>query len=449
MLTHPYVKQVYEETVRRNQTDREFLQAVYEVFDSLQPYVAQHPELEAHAILERIVEPDRMFSFRVAWTDDHGKVHVNRGYRCQFNASIGPYKGGLRFHPTVTPSVIKFLGFEQIFKNSLTGLPLGGAKGGSDFDPKGKSDMEVMRFCQSFMTELYRHIGADIDVPAGDIGVGSREIGYLFGHYKHLENRFTAGVLTGKGLQYGGSLTRKEATGYGLLYFVDEMMRCLRNNTLQNKRVIISGSGNVALYAAEKAIQLGATVVAMSDSQGYVYDPQGIRIAVMKQLKEVERSRICRYCEQVEGAVFHPGHRDIWQLPCDIALPCATQNELDLTDAESLIANGVSVVAEGANMPCTPEAIECFLSHGILFAPAKAANAGGVATSGLEMSQNSQRCSWTFEQVDTKLKQIMVNIFRSAYQASAECGAEGNLVVGANVAGFIKVAQAMLAEGIF
>ena len=448
MLTNPYIRRVYEETAERNQNDKEFLQAVYEVFDSLQPYVERHPELEANGILERLVEPDRMVSFRVAWTDDTGKVHVNRGYRCQFNSSIGPYKGGLRFHPSVTPSIIKFLGFEQIFKNSLTGLPLGGGKGGSDFDPKGKSDMEIMRFCQSFMTELHRHIGADIDVPAGDIGVGGREIGYMFGQYKHLKNQFT-GVLTGKGLQYGGSLARREATGYGLLYFVGEMARCMRQDTLEGKTVVISGSGNVAIYAAEKATQLGARVIAMSDSQGYIHDPNGIDLSVIKQLKEVERARIRLYCDRVPGAVYGSCRSDIWKLPCDIALPCATQNELDLEDARVLVSNGVQIVAEGANMPCTPEAVALLQNRGVLFAPAKAANAGGVATSGLEMSQNSQRYSWTFEAVDAKLKQIMINIFHNAYNASVACGMEGNLVVGANVAGFIKVSEAMIAGGIF
>ena len=448
MLTNPYLKRVYEQTETRNKTDREFLQAVYEVFDSLQPYVERHPELEENGIMERLVEPDRMVSFRVAWIDDQGKVQVNRGYRCQFNSAIGPYKGGLRFHPTVTPSVIKFLGFEQIFKNSLTGLPLGGGKGGSDFDPKGKSDGEVMRFCQSFMTELHRYIGADVDVPAGDIGVGGREIGYLFGQYKFLKNNFT-GVLTGKGLAFGGSLGRTEATGYGLLYFVDEMLRCMKGETLAGKVVVISGSGNVAIYAAQKAMQLGAKVVAMSDSQGYIYDPKGIDLAVIKQLKEVERARIRAYCDWVPGAQFGSNRSDVWKIPCDIALPCATQNELDADSAKALIENGVLAVAEGANMPSTPEAVELLLSHGVLFAPAKAANAGGVATSGLEMSQNSQRLGWTFEEVDRKLKGIMVNIFHNAYDASKACGREGNLVVGANVAGFIKVSNAMLAEGIF
>ena len=448
MLTNAYVNAVYEQTRVRNAADKEFLQAVYEVFEALQPYVERHPELEKAGILERLVEPDRMVSFRVAWTDDQGKVQVNRGYRCQFNSAIGPYKGGLRFHPTVTPSVIKFLGFEQIFKNSLTGLPLGGGKGGSDFNPKGKSDGEIMRFCQSFMTELHRYIGANVDVPAGDIGVGAREIGFMFGQYKYLANNFT-GVLTGKGLAFGGFLARTEATGYGLLYFTDEMLRTMRNETLEGKVVVISGAGNVAIYAAQKAMELGATVVAMSDSQGYVYDPKGIDLSVMKQIKEVERARISVYADRVPGSEYVADRNRIWTIPCDIALPCATQNEVDADSARALIANGVTAVSEGANMPCTPEAVELFLNAGILFAPAKAANAGGVATSGLEMSQNSQRYSWSFEEVDRRLKTIMVNIFHNAYQAAKECGKEGNLVVGANVAGFIKVADAMLAEGVF
>ena len=448
MLTNEYLKRVYEDTQNRNAADKEFLQAVYEVFDSLQPYVEKHPELEKNGIMERLVEPDRMVSFRVAWVDDAGKVRVNRGYRCQFNSSIGPYKGGLRFHPTVTRSVIKFLGFEQIFKNSLTSLPLGGGKGGSDFDPKGKSDGEIMRFCQSFMTELHRYIGADVDVPAGDIGVGGREIGYLFGQYKFLKNNFT-GVLTGKGLEFGGSLARTEATGYGLLYFVEEMFRCMRCESLEGKTVVISGAGNVAIYAAQKATQLGAKVVTMSDSKGYVYDPNGINLDVMKQIKEVERARISEYAKRVPGVTYGDNRSDVWKIPCDIALPCATQNELDEESAKALVANGVQAVAEGANMPSTPEAIEYLLAHGVLFGPAKAANAGGVATSGLEMSQNSQRYSWSFEEVDKKLKNIMINIFHNSYNASKDCGMEGNLVVGANVAGFIKVSNAMLAEGVF
>ena len=447
MLTNEYLKRVYEDTQNRNAADKEFLQAVYEVFDSLQPYVEKHPELEKNGIMERLVEPDRMVSFRVAWVDDAGKVRVNRGYRCQFNSSIGPYKGGLRFHPTVTRSVIKFLGFEQIFKNSLTSLPLGGGKGGSDFDPKGKSDGEIMRFCQAFMTELHRYIGADVDVPAGDIGVGGREIGYLFGQYKFLKNNFT-GVLTGKGLEFGGSLARTEATGYGLLYFVEEMFRCMRCESLEGKTVVISGAGNVAIYAAQKATQLGAKVVTMSDSNGYIYDPNGINLDVVKQIKEVEHGRIKEYVQRVSGAEYHEGCRGIWTIPCDIALPCATQNELNGEETKTLVANGVMAVAEGANMPSTPEAIAVFQENGVLFGPAKAANAGGVATSGLEMSQNSARLSWTFEEVDAKLQGIMKNIFHNAYNASVEYDCPGNLVNGANIAGFKKVADAMIAQGV-
>ncbi len=448
MLSNAYLKRVYEDTVRNNPSQPEFLQAVGEVFESLETYVEMHPELEQFGIMERLVEPDRMVTFRVTWEDDQGRVQVNRGYRVQFNSAIGPYKGGLRFHPSVNASIVKFLGFEQVFKNSLTSLPLGGAKGGSNFDPKGKSDAEVMRFCQAFMSELYRHIGAQMDVPAGDIGVGGREIGFLFGQYKRLRNQFTAGVLTGKSLRFGGSLARTEATGYGLLYFTQEMLRCLKGDSVAGKTVVISGSGNVAIYATEKAQSLGAKVIAMSDSGGYVVDENGIRLDVVKQIKEVERGRIKAYAERVPGAKYVEGCRGIWTLPCDIALPCATQNELDLDAAKALVANGVMAVAEGANMPSTAEAVNYFLEHGILFGPAKAANAGGVATSGLEMTQNSMRASWTFEEVDAKLKDIMVNIFHQAEEAAAECNAPGNLVVGANVAGFKKVSNAMLAEGI-
>ena len=393
------------------------------------------------------VEPERMIQFRVSWVDDNGKVQVNRGFRCQFNSAIGPYKGGLRLHPSVCASVIKFLGFEQTFKNSLTTLPMGGGKGGSDFDPKGKSDNEIMRFCQSFMTELSKHIGADTDVPAGDIGTGAREIGYMFGQYKRLRNEFT-GVLTGKGLSYGGSLARTEATGYGLLYFTEEMMSCMKNDSVKGKTVVVSGSGNVAIYATEKAQALGAKVVALSDSNGYIYDPNGIKLDVVKQIKEVERGRIKEYVNRVEGATYTEGCKGIWTIKCDIALPCATQNEIDGESAEILLKNGVQVVAEGANMPSTPEAIDKFLAAGILFGPAKAANAGGVATSGLEMSQNSERLSWTFEEVDAKLKQIMINIFHNAYDRSKEYDVEGNLVVGANIAGFLKVADAMKWQGV-
>ena len=414
---------------------------------SLEPVVAARPALEKAGIVERLVEPERVITFRVSWVDDSGKVQVNRGYRVQYNSAIGPYKGGLRFHPSVNLSIMKFLGFEQTFKNSLTGLPMGGAKGGSDFDPKGKSDGEVMRFCQSFMTELYRHIGPNTDVPAGDIGVGGREIGYLFGQYKRIRNEFT-GVLTGKGLTYGGSLARTQATGYGLLYFTEEMLSCMKGDSVRGKRVVISGSGNVAIYAAVKATELGAKVIALSDSNGYIYDEKGVDIAVVKQIKEVERGRIKLYAQRVAGSTYTEGCRGIWSIPCDIALPCATQNELDEESAKLLIQNGVIAVAEGANMPSTPGAVELFQKGGILFAPAKASNAGGVATSGLEMSQNSLRYSWSFDEVDEKLRGIMLGIFHNAYDAAKEFGAEGNLVVGANIAGFLKVADAMLAQGI-
>ena len=446
-IKNAYLKGVYEQCEKRNAGEKEFLQAVKEVLESLEPVVEKRPDLVEAGIIDRIVEPERQIQFRVSWVDDNGKVQVNRGYRVQFNSAIGPYKGGLRLHPSVCASVIKFLGFEQIFKNSLTGLPIGGGKGGSDFDPKGKSDGEVMRFCQSFMTELSKHIGADTDVPAGDIGVGAREIGYLFGQYKRLRNEFT-GVLTGKGLSYGGSLARTEATGYGLCYFTDEMIKCMKNESFEGKTVVISGSGNVAIYATQKATELGGKVVALSDSNGYIYDPNGINLDVVKQLKEVERARIKEYVNRVEGATYTEGCKGIWTIPCDIALPCATQNELDGESADALIKNGVFAVAEGANMPSTPEAIEKFQAAGILFGPAKAANAGGVATSALEMSQNSERLSWTFEEVDAKLKGIMVNIFHNSFDAAKEYGAEGNLVAGANIAGFLKVADAMKWQGV-
>ena len=446
-LKNEYLLRVFETVTKRNGNEPEFIQAVQEVLESFEPVVEQRPELEANGLIERIVEPERMIQFRVPWVDDSGKVQVNRGFRVEFNSAIGPYKGGLRFHPSVNQSVIKFLGFEQCFKNSLTGLPMGGGKGGSDFDPKGKSDGEVMRFCQSFMTELCRHIGPDTDVPAGDIGVGGREIGFLFGQYKRIRNEFT-GVLTGKGLTYGGSLARTEATGYGLLYFTQEMLRCMKNDSMAGKTVVISGSGNVAIYATEKAQEMGAKVVALSDSSGYVYDKDGIKLEVVKQIKEVERGRISEYAKRVDGAVYTPGCKGIWTIPCDIALPCATQNELDGESAKALIANGVMAVAEGANMPSTPEAVEALQAAGVLFGPAKAANAGGVATSGLEMSQNSMRYSWTFEEVDAKLKDIMINIFHSADEAAKKYGHEGNLVMGANIAGFEKIATAMLAQGI-
>ena len=447
MFKNEYLARVYAQVEKRDANEPEFLQAVREVLESLQAICEKHPEYQQNGVLERMVEPERFVQFRVPWVDDAGRVQVNRGYRVQFNSAIGPYKGGLRLHPSVNASVIKFLGFEQVFKHSLTGLPMGGGKGGSDFDPKGKSDGEIMRFCQSFMTELSRHIGQFTDVPAGDIGVGAREIGYLFGQYKRLRNEFT-GVLTGKGLKWGGSLVRTEATGYGLCYFTQEAMACMKNDGFAGKTVVISGSGNVAIYACEKAAQLGAKVVAMSDSSGYVYDPAGIDLELMKEIKAVRRARITEYAAARPGAAFTPGCAGIWTIPCDIALPCATQNELDGESARALIAGGCKVVCEGANMPCTPEAIEAFLAAGVLYGPAKAANAGGVATSGLEMSQNSLRLAWTFEEVDARLKDIMTGIFHAAYDASKECGVEGNLLVGANVAGFVKVADAMVAQGI-
>ena len=441
-----YIKKVYNDVKKRNAGENEFLQAVKEVLETIEPVIERRPDLQQAGVVERIVEPERMIQFRVSWVDDKGRVNVNRGFRVQFNSAIGPYKGGLRLHPSVNGSVIKFLGFEQIFKNSLTGLPMGGGKGGSDFDPKGKSDMEVMRFCQSFMTELSQHIGADTDVPAGEIGVGGRAIGYMFGQYKRLRNEFT-GVLTGKGLTYGGSLARTEATGYGLCYFVREMLAA-KNDSFKGKTVVISGSGNVAIYATQKATELGAKVVALSDSSGYIYDKNGINLDVIKQIKEVERLRISEYPKRVPGSEFHAGCSGIWTVKCDIALPCATQNELDGKSAEILVKNGCKLVAEGANMPSTPEAVEYFLANGVLFGPAKAANAGGVATSGLEMSQNSIRLSWTFEEVDEKLQNIMKGIYKAAYDASVEYGCEGNLVAGANIAGFLKVAEAMKAQGI-
>ena len=447
MLKNDYTKKVYAMVEKRNPGEPEFLQAVYEVLESLEPVIEANPKYEAAGILERLVEPDRQVIFRVPWVDDKGQVQVNRGYRVQFNSAIGPYKGGLRLHPSVNLSIIKFLGFEQIFKNSLTSLPIGGGKGGSDFDPKGKSDAEVMRFCQSFMTELYRHIGADTDVPAGDIGVGAREIGFLFGQYKRLANEYT-GVLTGKGLTYGGSLARTQATGYGLCYFTDEMFKCMKNESLKDKIVVISGSGNVAIYACEKATQLGAKVVAMSDSNGYIYDAEGIKLDVVKQIKEVERGRIKEYAARVPGSVYTEGCKGIWGIKCDVALPCATQNDIDEESAKKLIANGVEAVAEGANMPSTPEAIAVYQKAGILFAPAKASNAGGVATSALEMSQNSMRYSWSFEEVDNKLHDIMVSIFHNTYNAAEKYGMKGNLAAGANIAGFEKVATAMLAQGV-
>ena len=441
-----YLQNVYATVEKKDPHQPEFLQAVGEVLESLQPVVEKRPELEKAGVLQRIVEPERVVQFRVPWVDDQGAVQVNRGFRVQFNSAIGPYKGGLRFHPSVNLSIIKFLGFEQIFKNSLTGLPMGGGKGGSDFDPKGKSDAEVMRFCQSFMTELQRHIGQFTDVPAGDIGVGAREIGFLFGQYKRLRNEFT-GVLTGKGLTYGGSLARTEATGYGLCYFTKEMLSA-NGKSFDGQRVVISGSGNVAIYANQKATQLGGKVIAMSDSNGYIVDENGIDFKIIQEIKEVKRARIKTYLDYVPAAKYVEGCSGIWNVPCDIALPCATQNELDGVAAQALVKNGCYAVAEGANMPSTPEAVEIFQLNGVLFGPAKAANAGGVATSGLEMSQNSLRLSWTFEEVDEKLHGIMTNIYHSAAQAAEEYGMPGNLVAGANIAGFLKVADAMLWQGI-
>ncbi len=445
-IKNSYLNGVYEGLEKRYSEQKEFLQAVYEVLESLEPLVEKDPKYEKNAIIERIVEPERLIKFRVEWQDDNGRIQVNRGYRVQFNSAIGPYKGGIRFHPTVNESILKFLGFEQIFKNSLTSLPMGGGKGGSDFDPKGKSDAEVMRFCQAFMTELSKHIGADTDVPAGDIGVGGREIGYMFGQYKKLRNEFT-GVLTGKGLSFGGSLARTEATGYGLCYFAENMLNA-NGDSFKGKKVVVSGSGNVAIYANQKATELGGKVIAMSDSNGYIYDENGIDVSIVKDIKEVKRGRIKEYADRVKTAKYTEGSTGIWSIPCDIALPCATQNEISKESAELLVKNGVKAVAEGANMPSTLEAINVFLDNKILFGPAKASNAGGVATSGLEMSQNSQRLSWTFEETDNKLKGIMANIYKNCAAAAEEVGKPGNLVVGANVAGFKKVAEAMIAQGI-
>ena len=440
-----YVESVLAELIRKNPAQEEFIQAATEVLHSLEPVIEANPQYQKAALLERLVEPERVVMFRVPWVDDAGNVQVNRGFRVQFNSAIGPYKGGLRLHPSVNLGIIKFLGFEQIFKNSLTGLPIGGGKGGSDFDPKGKSDNEVMRFCQSFMTELYRHIGADTDVPAGDIGVGAREIGYLFGQYKRLTNRYE-GVLTGKGLTYGGSLARTQATGYGLVYFTEEMLKVM-GDSFKGKTVVVSGSGNVAIYATEKAQSLGAKVVALSDSNGWVYDKDGIDLALVKEIKEVRRGRIKEYADARPSAEYHEG-KGIWSVPCDIALPCATQNELLLDDAKLLVKNGVKVVAEGANMPTTLEATEYLQQNGVAFGPGKAANAGGVATSAQEMSQNSMRLSWSFEEVDEKLHGIMKGIHQNAYAAAEKYGCKGNYVMGANIAGFVKVADAMMAQGV-
>ncbi|GIN06152.1 glutamate dehydrogenase [Shouchella clausii] len=444
---HEYVQHVYETVKQRNQYENEFHQAVKEVLDSLLPVLAKRPQYIRQAILERIVEPERMISFRVPWVDDQGNVQVNRGFRVQFNSALGPYKGGLRFHPSVNTSIIKFLGFEQIFKNALTGQPIGGGKGGSDFDPKGKSDGEIMRFTQSFMSELSKYIGPDTDVPAGDIGVGAKEIGYMFGQYKKMRGRFEAGVLTGKDIAYGGSLARKEATGYGTVYFVEEMLK-EKGHSFAGSTVVVSGSGNVSIYAMEKAMHLGAKVVACSDSEGYIYDKRGINLETVKRLKENEKKRISEYVNEHPQAHFFQGCSDIWSVPCDIALPCATQNEIDVNAATVLVSNGVKAIGEGANMPSTQEAVNVFHEHGVLFAPAKAANAGGVSVSALEMAQNSARLSWTFEEVDAKLQDIMKTIYRDCIEAAKENDAPGNLVVGANIAGFVKVADAMIAQGV-
>ncbi|MDY0409598.1 NADP-specific glutamate dehydrogenase [Virgibacillus soli] len=442
-----YTESVFQKIISRDPYEKEFHQAVRDLIISIKPVLVKNPTYVDLNILGRIVEPERLITFRVPWVDDHGKVHVNRGFRVQFNSALGPYKGGLRFHPSVNASIIKFLGFEQIFKNALTGQPIGGGKGGSDFDPKGKSDAEIMRFCQSFMNELVNYIGPDVDVPAGDIGVGAKEIGYLFGQYKMLRGKYEAGVLTGKGLHYGGSIGRKEATGYGTIYFVNEMLKEM-NDSIKDKTVIVSGSGNVSIYAMEKATQLGAHVIACSDSNGYIYDENGINLDTVKRIKEVEKGRISDYTKFHPEAEYTDGCAGIWSLPCDIALPCATQNELDEKSANQLVKNGVSIVAEGANMPSTPDAIDVFLYNNIQFGPAKAVNAGGVAVSALEMGQNSSRIAWSFEQVDAKLHEIMENIYQSCVQAAKEYNRPGNLIVGANIAGFLMVADTMVDLGV-
>ena len=445
-LKNEYLNNLMQKVIEKNPSEPEFYQAVHEFLTSVEAIVDIHPELIEKKVLERILEPERTVMFRVAWVDDKGEIQVNRGYRIQFNSAIGPYKGGIRLHPSVNLGILKFLGFEQIFKNSLTGLAMGGAKGGSDFDPKGKSDNEVMSFCQSFMRELYRHIGPDCDVPAGDIGTGAREIGYMYGQYKKITNEVT-GVLTGKKLSFGGSLARTEATGYGLCYFTNCML-AKKGTSFEGKTVVISGAGNVAIYACEKAQQLGAKVVALCDSTGYIHDPDGIKLDIVKDIKEVRRARISEYVKAVPTATYKDGCSGIWTIPCDIALPCATQNELNLESAKTLVANGVKFVAEGANMPSTPDAIEYFQSNGVYFAPGKASNAGGVATSGLEMAQNSQRLAWTFEEVDAKLKGIMENIFKNADETATAIGHEDNLVMGANIAGLLRVSDAMIAQGV-
>ena len=445
-MSKQFVDSIMESVLARNPSQLEFHQAVQEVVESVACVLEKYPEFNEASIIQRIIEPERQIMFRVPWVDDQGNVQVNRGFRVEFNSAIGPYKGGLRFHPSVNLGIIKFLGFEQVFKNALTTTPIGGGKGGSDFDPKGKSDMEVMRFCQSFMSELFRHIGPDTDVPAGDIGVGGREIGYMFGQYKKLTNSFT-GVLTGKGLDYGGSLVRTEATGYGLVYFVTHMLK-KRNTDWKGKKVVVSGSGNVAIYATEKVQQLGGNVIALSDSSGYIVDPDGIKLDTVKLIKEVQRGRIKEYTDTHKNAQFVEGWQGIWTVPCDVALPSATQNELDQTAAEALVKNNCIAVAEGANMPSTPEAVKVFLDNGVSFGPAKAANAGGVATSALEMSQNSMRLNWSFEEVDKKLQDIMQSIFNQCNAAAEEYDMADNLVAGANIAGFMKVASTMLAQGV-
>ena len=447
MFKSKYVKKVYDDLCKKNKGEKEFLNAALEILESLEPYVMKNPIVEKEKILERFIEPERLIIFRVCWVNDNHKIQVNKGYRVQYSSAIGPYKGGLRFHKTVNASIIKFLGLEQVLKNSLTSLPMGGGKGGSDFDPKGKSDNEVMTFCQAFMTELYRHIGPDTDVPAGDIGVGAREVGYLYGQYKKICNE-SVGVMTGKGLSFGGSLTRTEATGYGLCYYTEEALKTLKNTDFKNKTVVISGSGNVSIYACEKAKNLGAKVVAMSDSNGYIYDEKGIDLDLIKQIKEVKRGRIKEYLETHKDAKYSENSKDIWKIKCDIALPCATQNELDLEDAKTLVQNGVIAVCEGANMPSSLEAAKYFIDNKIVFGPGKAANAGGVATSGLEMSQNSMRYSWTFEEVDSKLKDIMINIFKNTHETASEFGNPFDTLTGANIAGFKKVCAAMISQGV-
>lgn len=448
MFKDSYTQSVFDQVMRRDGEQQEFLQAVQEVLESLEPVLRRHPEFKETGVLERLVEPERLVEFRVAWTDDEGHTQVNRGYRVQFNSALGPYKGGLRFHPSVNQSIVKFLGFEQILKNALTGLPMGGGKGGSDFNPKGRSDAEVMRFCQAFMTELQRHIGQFTDVPAGDIGVGGREIGYLFGQYKRIRDEFT-GTLSGKSLEFGGSLARNEATGYGLCYFTNEALNAMRGDSLSGKTVAISGSGNVAIFAAQKAEELGATVVTMSDSSGYIHDPSGIAVEVVKDIKLTERGRIKEYAQRVASAEYTEDCKGVWSVPCDVALPCATQNELDLDSAKALIAHGCTVVCEGANMPTTPAAIAALQKSGAIYGPGKAANAGGVAVSGLEMSQNSQRLSWSFAEVDQRLQTIMVDIYHACAQAADAYGFTNDLMRGANIAGFLKVGNAMIAQGVF